>query len=135
MAENAKTTPEGIIFGNKNVTKDVRQMCKYGESCYQKNPMHHQKFRHPSKDKVKSCDPKSDSKIPDDHKENVSSDSNIDMKINENKTDIDPPASKKLKTSELQEPICDEKVCNKFNYSLTQLLKVQTMLNLLISNL
>ena len=119
MAENAKTTPEGIIFGNQNATKDVRQMCKYGESCYQKNPMHHQKFRHPSKDKVKSCDPKSDSKIPDEHKENVSSDSNIDMKIKENKTDIEPPASKKLKTSELQEPICDEKVFNKFKYSLT----------------
>lgn len=25
-------------------------MCKYGKGCYQKNPMHHQKFRHPSSD-------------------------------------------------------------------------------------
>ena len=27
---------------------DGRQMCKYGNECYQKNPMHIEKFRHPS---------------------------------------------------------------------------------------
>jgi len=33
---------------------DGRQMCKYGEECYQKNPMHTEKFRHPcDKDSVK----------------------------------------------------------------------------------
>eukprot|EP00088_Acartia_fossae_P043085 TRINITY_DN4530_c0_g1_i1.p1 TRINITY_DN4530_c0_g1~~TRINITY_DN4530_c0_g1_i1.p1 ORF type:complete len:468 (-),score=108.69 TRINITY_DN4530_c0_g1_i1:803-2182(-) len=31
--------------------RDNRQMCKYGTGCYQKNPMHHEKFRHPEKEK------------------------------------------------------------------------------------
>ena len=29
---------------------DGRQMCKYGKECYQKNPMHGEKFKHPSDD-------------------------------------------------------------------------------------
>ena len=41
-------TPEGFNLGDEG-KKDFRQMCKYGASCYQKNPMHHQKFRHPAK--------------------------------------------------------------------------------------
>lgn len=39
-------TPQAIKLGSE-VGKDYRQACKYGEDCYQKNPMHHQKFRHP----------------------------------------------------------------------------------------
>jgi len=31
--------------------KDNRQDCRYGEGCYQKNPMHHEKFKHPEKEK------------------------------------------------------------------------------------
>lgn len=31
--------------------KDNRQMCKYGVQCYQKNPMHTEKFKHPEKQK------------------------------------------------------------------------------------
>ena len=35
---------------------DGRQMCKYGKECYQKNPMHTEKFKHPSdKDPVKEA--------------------------------------------------------------------------------
>ena len=34
--------------------KDNRQMCKYGAGCYQKNPMHLEKFKHPEKEKSKS---------------------------------------------------------------------------------
>jgi len=30
--------------------KDHRQPCRYGESCYQKNPMHREKFKHPEKE-------------------------------------------------------------------------------------
>jgi hypothetical protein len=30
--------------------KDNRQMCKYGAQCYQKNPMHTEKFKHPEKE-------------------------------------------------------------------------------------
>ena len=50
MATNAQSTPEGINIGDDSKGKDLRQMCKYGDKCYQKNPMHHQKFRHPQKD-------------------------------------------------------------------------------------
>ncbi|XP_018573352.1 histone PARylation factor 1 [Anoplophora glabripennis] len=32
-----------------NYVKDYRIVCKYGAKCYQKNPMHHQKYKHPSK--------------------------------------------------------------------------------------
>jgi len=39
-------TPQAIKLGSED-GKDYRQACKYGEDCYQKNPMHHQKFRHP----------------------------------------------------------------------------------------
>jgi len=39
-------TPQAIKLGSED-GKDYRQSCKYGEDCYQKNPMHHQKFRHP----------------------------------------------------------------------------------------
>jgi len=42
-------TPTGLSVGDGATAKDHRQMCKYGENCYQKNPMHHQKFRHPAK--------------------------------------------------------------------------------------
>ena len=34
--------------------KDNRQMCKYSAGCYQKNPMHLEKFKHPEKEKSKS---------------------------------------------------------------------------------
>lgn len=50
MPVEAKTTPildlgdEEALPGQK---RDYRLMCKYGKDCYQKNPMHHQKFRHP----------------------------------------------------------------------------------------
>lgn len=27
--------------------KDSRTACKYGTKCYQKNPMHHKKYKHP----------------------------------------------------------------------------------------
>lgn len=31
---------------------DPRTACKYGESCYQKNPQHHSRFKHPPKRKL-----------------------------------------------------------------------------------
>merc|ERR1711874_648081 len=41
-------TPQAITLGTENgAKKDFRQLCRYGKDCYQKNPMHHQKFRHP----------------------------------------------------------------------------------------
>jgi len=48
MPTDNKGTPQAITLGSENgVKKDFRQLCKYGKDCYQKNPMHHQKFRHP----------------------------------------------------------------------------------------
>ena len=54
MPTENKGTPQAITLGNENngAKKDFRQLCKYGKDCYQKNPMHHQKFRHPKKDEV-----------------------------------------------------------------------------------
>ena len=48
MPTDNKGTPQAITLGSENgVKKDFRQLCKQGKDCYQKNPMHHQKFRHP----------------------------------------------------------------------------------------
>merc|ERR1719300_1294897 len=33
------------------LTKDYRQDCRYGSGCYQKNPEHKAKFKHPSDNK------------------------------------------------------------------------------------
>lgn len=32
--------------------KDSRIACKYGRKCYQKNPDHHKKYKHPPKRRV-----------------------------------------------------------------------------------
>ena len=58
--ETSKGTPQPINLGtdeDAGATKDYRQMCKYSTNCYQKNPMHHQKFRHPKEaaDEVEVC--------------------------------------------------------------------------------
>lgn len=45
MPVETKTTPESLSHDPSK--PDYRQMCKYGKDCFQKNPMHHQKFRHP----------------------------------------------------------------------------------------
>lgn len=31
---------------------DSRIPCRYGQKCYQKNPLHHQKYKHPPKRKL-----------------------------------------------------------------------------------
>ncbi len=50
MPGETKGTPQPISLGDEGgQRKDFRQDCKYGKDCYQKNPMHHQKFKHPSK--------------------------------------------------------------------------------------
>lgn len=70
MPSPMKTTPQGLTLGGdggassdgtdqrcytdgSQTKPDYRQMCKYGVNCYQKNPMHHQKFKHPSKEAEK----------------------------------------------------------------------------------
>lgn len=46
--------PLKMVLPGMSGAADGRQMCKYGEECYQKNPMHIEKFRHPcDKDSVK----------------------------------------------------------------------------------
>ena len=38
--------------------QDHRQMCKYSTDCYQKNPMHQEKFKHPPKEEESQKRPK-----------------------------------------------------------------------------
>ena len=103
-------TPEGIILGGEGKAKDVRQMCKYGENCYQKNPMHHQKFRHPSKDLI--IDQKANKTEENCQKENISADSNtnrgskIDIEAEQN---VVLPPFKKTKYSDVVEQSTNEK--------------------------
>jgi hypothetical protein len=52
MPVESSKTPESLSMDPDKV--DYRQMCKYGKDCYQKNPMHHQKFRHPDSDEAKA---------------------------------------------------------------------------------
>ena len=33
------------------LSRDYRQACRYGAGCYQKNPEHKAKFKHPEKEK------------------------------------------------------------------------------------
>ena len=109
-------TPEGIILGSEDKVKDVRQMCKYGENCYQKNPMHHQKFRHPSKELT--IRPKADTTEENCQKENISADSNtnlgskIDIEAEEN---VLPPL-KKTKYSDVEEQSTNEKKVTYYKY-------------------
>ena len=110
MAEKAQTTPEGLSFGREGIVKDARQMCKYGENCYQRNPMHHQKFRHPSKSNCNPCPDKNESKNNEDQKENLSTDCNTNN-VQNDETDIGPPSCKKSKIVEEIENPCDKKVC------------------------
>ena len=37
-----------MVLPGMSGAADGRQMCKYGKECYQKNPMHTEKFKHPS---------------------------------------------------------------------------------------
>jgi hypothetical protein len=39
---------EGVITCDGH----ARLPCKYGQKCYQKNPLHHQKYKHPQKRKL-----------------------------------------------------------------------------------
>ena len=102
-------TPEGIILGGEEKAKDVRQMCKYGGNCYQKNPMHHQKFRHPSKDLI--IDQKANKTEENCQKENISADSNtnrgskIDIEAEQN---VVLPPFKKTKYSDVVEQSTNE---------------------------
>lgn len=92
-----KTTPKGLTVGedvgassdgaNGSQGKpDYRQMCKYGTDCYQKNPMHHQKFKHPSTELKKS-----DTETPDEENDDTKPD---DLKQEEGKAEEVPKVPK-----------------------------------------
>lgn len=36
-----------VITGRQAFVNDPRIACKYGAKCYQKNPVHQQKYKHP----------------------------------------------------------------------------------------
>jgi len=57
MAENSdrieKRKIQSVISFNKKLKTDVldeRPLCKYGQSCYQKNNIHLKKYRHPHRE-------------------------------------------------------------------------------------
>ena len=102
MAGKTETTPKGLDIGENSAAKDFRQICKYGANCYQKNPMHHQKFRHPTKET-----PTPTNKRPEDdsQKENINADTNIttsDTRHTEKTQELNvhPPLAKKIKSSD-----------------------------------
>ena len=107
MAGNANSTPEGLIIGEERTGNDLRQMCKYGINCYQKNPMHHQKFRHPLPESPTKIVEESREKINLKQKENTNADSN--KIINRNTEDnaetanISPPPKKPKINEEIDE--------------------------------
>lgn len=73
--------------------KDSRTVCKYGSKCYQKNPQHHSKFKHPPQNlKRKNND------SPPKHKR-VKPDSKIQNQKPELLTDYDKPQNKDVDTS------------------------------------
>nr|XP_027231137.1 histone PARylation factor 1-like [Penaeus vannamei] len=43
---------------------DPRTACKYGESCYQKNPQHHNRFKHPPKRKLEYTESEAEDLVP-----------------------------------------------------------------------
>ena len=107
MPGEVNRTPQPITLGGEEGKKDFRQMCKYGEffdlslfhsnklgvklkflgkDCYQKNPMHHQKFKHPKDDEPEPKNEASNEKIEEITKEIA-----------------DAPVAKKVKLDEAQE--------------------------------
>lgn len=85
MPVESKGTPKAISLGDEEEKQDFRQMCKYGMECYQKNPMHHQKFRHP-KEAVKVDEPVDG--LKEDAKEDL---------VEEVVKEVEEPAAKKAK--------------------------------------
>ena len=98
MAAKAQSTPEGITIGNETNGTDLRQMCKYGSNCYQKNPMHHQKFRHPVQETCDTIAKPNRLQEGSNQKENMDENkrSNSNIEGNE-KTTMQYPSPKKAK--------------------------------------
>lgn len=49
MAESSGSSKRVLTSrGDSEEDDDQRQMCKYGEKCYRKNPEHFKEYRHPS---------------------------------------------------------------------------------------
>ena len=71
------------------LAKDYRQDCRYGANCYQKNPEHKAKFKHPSDNEVK--------KTVNDEKNNVE-----EVSDKENKENVDD-SSKKRQLSDTED--------------------------------
>ena len=106
MAANAQSTPEGLSIGEETKGNDIRQLCKYGMNCYQKNPMHHQKFRHPSPESSTKTIAGSTLLINAGQKENTNADSNKMLNSNTKdvakKTMLSPPPKKQKFSEEIK---------------------------------
>jgi hypothetical protein len=47
---NLKKKTKVVVPANDNNNGDERPLCKYGATCYRKNPQHLKEFRHPTKE-------------------------------------------------------------------------------------
>jgi len=84
------------------LSRDYRQDCKYGAGCYQKNPEHKAKFKHPEKNQQP--------KNPDIDKENVATVNKVASPIKKRQLsdDSDVECSKKPKVHEISDDSQDE---------------------------
>ena len=103
MTSKTEMTPEGFNLGDEG-KKDFRQMCKYGASCYQKNPMHHQKFRHPAKTNAARENEAATLEKDGNQKENINSDANngvpdIQKLEKQDGANVNPSPAKRMRNS------------------------------------
>ena len=97
MPGETNTTPNPLTLGSDDGTrKDYRQMCKYGEDCYQKNPMHKQKFRHPT-NKVEKEETKKEDVEKEEEEAKHEEESKESEELIEDETSKEEPAAKKIK--------------------------------------
>ncbi|CAH1104244.1 unnamed protein product [Psylliodes chrysocephalus] len=82
--------------------KDKRISCKYGAKCYQQNPAHHEKYKHPPKRKLKNLQP-SIKKFKAENKVIVrNNDSDSDEEDSKNQTNSDSESSVDTKNRTLR---------------------------------
>lgn len=80
--------------------EDLRTLCKYGDSCYQKNPQHHRRFKHPKRK-------------TEDIIENVGKKIKIETSLSERVIeDCDNVRNKDIPKDSLNGSICDD--CSNF---------------------
>jgi hypothetical protein len=119
MPAEARGTPQSLLLGTEEdggvKKKDYRQICKYGKECYQKNPMHHQKFRHP-KD--------GDDKIEDQAEQQQPANDDVDPEEEEDEEEVKEVATPPAKKAKLDNDDDDDEVVDGVGHSKTSVVEV-----------